>query len=577
MITANKDYLSNFFFGQLQFVVPFFQRSYVWTTEEWQVLWDHITEVMGHDTPEKKDEHFIGTLITKQRMAEAMGEQKHDLIDGQQRLTTFAILLRAIAAKATGKEPYRKLRENTMNLLQFEDSKGQLFYRLVHSRSDQPYFNEITTKGESGVYQNQEHRLLMCFRFFLQQLEDYNDEKLDRLRNIILQNVPVINMLLSPLDDEQEIFDTINSLGIRLTTGELLKNFVFKEELIQPMYEDYWYSVFEEDDESIEFWNKRKSSGRQFRANIENLLFSYLIIKRKSEVKLDKLFNEYKKWLRDETSDFRIDFLDELRKYAEIYRSFPEGSELNEISYREDEARFFHVIENLEINTVLPLVLYVYLNVPDLTERIAILKVLESYLVRRNICRLTTKNYNNVFLQLISKLEESADLTAKTLSDLLSDYTEDTNKMPSDIEMQDAMKQEAISNDHAREILFCISLYHLDNPKQDNRKLSSQSFSVEHILPQKWEAHWTLEKDNEEAKVKRNRTLKTIGNLTLLTKSLNSTLRNADWITKRDALKKYSSLKITTDYLELTDWNEATIEQRANDLYKAVVKIWPSI
>src|ERR1039458_7129516 len=116
---------------------------------------------------------------------------------------------------------------------------------------------------------------------------------MEQLKTIILNNVPVISMLLSANDDEQEIFDTINSLGVKLTTGELLKNYIFKEKEIQNYYEGQWYSVFEDDEEQIEFWNKNKTAGRISRTNIEVLLYCYLVIQTKNIVELEKLFKEY--------------------------------------------------------------------------------------------------------------------------------------------------------------------------------------------------------------------------------------------------------------------------------------------
>ncbi|MFZ4478172.1 MAG: hypothetical protein ACOYPR_23470 [Saprospiraceae bacterium] len=83
-------------------------------------------------------------------------------------------------------------------------------------------------------------------------------------------------MLLAAGDDEQEIFDTINSLGVRLTTGELLKNFIFSDNIIKPLYDTLWEPVFEDDEEQILFWNKPKTSGRIIRTNIEVLLYCYL-------------------------------------------------------------------------------------------------------------------------------------------------------------------------------------------------------------------------------------------------------------------------------------------------------------
>lgn len=239
MINANKEVLSSFFTRNLQYVVPFFQRSYVWEEENWDILWDHVSKIAENYSNQSKDEHFIGTLITKQQLSERIGEAKLDLIDGQQRLTTISLLLKAIASKATGEGEYLKLKEKANELVVFDNAKGDKFIRVEHSRNDRDYFEAIIFDKDLSKLKNQEHKILICFRYFLNKLDGVTDEQLDQIKTIILNNVPVISMLLSATDDEQEIFDTINSLGVKLTTGELLKNYIFKEKELQSFYETH--------------------------------------------------------------------------------------------------------------------------------------------------------------------------------------------------------------------------------------------------------------------------------------------------------------------------------------------------
>lgn len=453
-------------------------------------------------------------------------------------------------------------------------TRGEKFIRIEHSKNDKEYFEAITFDKDLTKLKNQEHRILCCYNYFLNKLEGFSDEQLDKLKTIVLNNVPVISMLLAANDDEQEIFDTINSLGVKLTTGELLKNYIFKEKELQKLYETHWYEVFEEEEEQIEFWNKNKTSGRIIRTNIEVLLYCYLIIKTRSEIKLDKLFIEYKNWLQGKSTKEKTSFLNELKEYATIYYDFPEGTSLNEISYSQEEERFFHIIENLEITTVYPLILYIYKQVTEQKTRLQLLKVLESYLIRRNVCRLTTKNYNNIFIQIIGKLADAKNVSVKTLKAVLSSFTEDTNKFPSDLEFKTAFSDEGISNANAREILYCICLYQIYNPKNDIKKLSSSSYSVEHMMPQKWETNWSKKGMDEVAKILRNKKLKTLGNLTLVTKNLNSSMKNAAWDVKKKALKEYSHLKITTDYIGEKVWDESNIDDRANDLASIALQVW---
>ncbi|RYZ87924.1 MAG: DUF262 domain-containing protein, partial [Proteobacteria bacterium] len=92
MIGATKETLSAFFKGDIQYIIPFFQRPFVWEEENWEILWENILEVYLDTKKGDNSEHFIGTVILKQRETQRIGETSFDLVDGQQRLTTIAIL-----------------------------------------------------------------------------------------------------------------------------------------------------------------------------------------------------------------------------------------------------------------------------------------------------------------------------------------------------------------------------------------------------------------------------------------------------------------------------------------------------
>lgn len=575
MINANKEVLNSFFSSSLQYVVPFFQRSYVWEQENWEILWDHVERTfksIANGNVEK--EHFIGTLITKQRQAQTVGENKLDVIDGQQRLTTFALLFKALADSVSKESEFLNLAENTNALLVFKDSKGKTHNRIEHSKNDKPYFDAVMNGADLKALPNQSHRILLCYEYFKEKLKNYSDEQLDALKSIVLNNVPLISMLLSANDDEQEIFDTINSLGVRLTTGELLKNFIFSETEIRDHYETLWEPVFEADEDQIEFWNRNKTSGRFTRTNVEVLLYCYLIIQTKKPVELERLFKEYKGWISGKPFEDKIEILKDIKRYAELYFAFPDSTTLNQIAFSNHEARFFHVIENFEITTVYPLILFLYGMTSDRQELEDMLRIIESYIARRQVCKLTSKNYNNVFIKIIKDFEEIGNVSAEALEIIIGEFKEDGNRKPSDAEVVKAFLDTPISNKNANEVLFCIALYQVNDTMTDIHTLSSRSYSVEHMMPQQWEENWSVVGMDENAKLERNRKIKTLGNLTLVTQPLNSSMKNGPWTQKRESLKAHSHLKITSEYIEKGDWNESEISQRAADLASIALKIW---
>jgi len=108
--------------------------------------------------------------------------------------------------------------------------------------------------------------------------------------------------------------------------------------------------------------------------------------------------------------------------------------------------------------------------------------------------------------------------------------------------------------------------------------------TIEHVLPQTWQAHWPLPVEvkgdpitEQKAIARREVMLNTLGNLTLITGSFNSSLQNAAWSVKRPELLKYAKLNLTQFFhgSEADDWNEGTIQKRTEHLFKLLLQIWP--
>ncbi len=586
MLSANKEKLQSFLMGNNQFVIPFFQRSYVWKTENWSELFENIKEEYQEiQNGNSQSEHFIGTIIIKQRESERVGSLEYDLIDGQQRLTTICLLLKAFYDVTTD----NNLKNWIKTLLVFVDSYGKEHIRILHSKVDKEYFQQILVSSDnedlwsefsSSKLDELEKKLDVsnkvkgAYIYFRHRIQ--NELDLHNIRQyitILLEKLPVIHMALSKEDDVQQIFDTINSLGVKLTTAELLKNYLFSGSEVAKYYDQYWHSVFESDEDSIEFWNRERTSGRIRRTTVELFLYSYLVITKESNVKMESLFKEFKNHLKDKNTTELISFAKEISEFALVYQDMPDGENLSDINYNEHEKRFFHVIREFEITTIFPLILYIFKNVKDLKERNNILNVIESYITRRTICKLTTKNYNNLFISLLGEVKCMDTIDSMKIKEKLLSFTEDTNRFPDDEEVKKAFHINNLINRYSREVLYCIALYQLNHDYTDNPKLNINGFSVEHIMPKKWRNHWHNKPDDISEEY-RDFKLLTLGNLTMVKGKLNSAMRDANWAKKKSILQQYSTLRQTTDYLHFDDWYEQSISQRADDIYKIALKIW---
>jgi len=587
MLSASKEKLLSFLSSSNQFVIPFFQRSYVWKTENWAELWENILEEYEELNNNNKSEHFIGTIIIKQMLSQKVGAIEYELIDGQQRLTTICILLRAFYDSTEEKNAKKWIE----SFYSFVDSYGEKNIRIKHSKVDSENFKSIIQNENSNSELWNEYKdlkieelekkieqkisnVLGAYVYFRYRIaSDCNIDDVRKYINVIIERLPVIHMALNADDDVQQIFDTINSLGVKLTTAELLKNHLYSNNSVVKLYEDYWYNVFEIDEDAIEFWNQGKTSGRIPRTTVELFLYSYLVIIKESNVKMESLFKEFKNYLKDKKDDELIAFAKELYEYAIVYQEMPDGENLSEITYEEHEKRFFHIIREFEITTIFPLILFIYKKVEDEQERIKILKVLESYIARRTVCKLTTKNYNNLFLSLLAETKQMDKISAENIKEKLLQYSEETNKFPNDDEFKSAFGTSHLINKYSREVLYCIALYQLNSDFTDNSRLNFDGLSVEHIMPKNWKKNWKNLPEGITEDYRKHKLL-TLGNLTLVKGKLNSSMRDSGWNKKKQALTKFSTLRQTTDYLNNDDWNEETIKDRQEKLCELALKIW---
>ncbi|EPE9870768.1 DUF262 domain-containing protein [Acinetobacter baumannii] len=599
MLSANKEKIQSFLMGSSQYHIPFFQRPYVWKIENWQEFIESVIE-QTEMVSDSESEHFIGTIIVQQKESTKIGAIEYDLVDGQQRLTTICLLLKAIQDLAQ--------KEATKNwiqtLLTFTDSEAELCPRIIHSRKDVELFESILfdashnennwkafetlPKDQWDDYFNKtlEHKTVLgCYLYFRNAVNRYlrsknididiQDQLIKKIVQTILIKLPVIHMALSKKDDVQEIFDTINSQGVKLTTAELLKNFLFKNnEKSIKLYQENWYSIFEANEDDIEFWSSDRTSGRMRRSTMELFLYSYLVITKESTVKLEKLFREYKNLIKQKNQDELVALIKDLKQHAEVYRQIPDGIDLRALSYGEYKKRFFQIASEFDITTIMPLMLFIMKQVKDEAELKKILKVLESYIARRTICKMTTKNYNNLFLSLLVEIKKWDTITSERFLNKLLSYKEDTNVFPSDEQVRKAIFNKALINKYTREVLYIISLYDLSDPKVDNHVLSLDGFSLEHLMPKKWQNNWDIP-ETKELIDQNNYKLLTLGNLALIKGTLNSKLRDAAWSSKRKDLDTYSTLKRTRECLDKEVWDVKKIDERSDNLFETIIQIWP--
>ena len=579
---------------------PLFQRPYVWKRERnWQPLWDAIRKVADSRLAGQQPRPcFLGAIVLDQ-LRTSMGKlHARQIIDGQQRLTTLQLTIAAARDLCSEKgepnyaEAFKKLDFNHVPLSKNADE----VFKVWPTNADRLDFRETMTAGSSEKVRqlteldDEETRLIPnAYLFFAETFAKWlagavGDELRARFEAIyfsIKEDLHLVVIDLEEQDDAQVIFETLNALGTPLLPTDLVKNFLFHEADFQKqdteqLYQQFWAAF----DTDKDYWREEVRQGRLKRSRLDLFMNDYLTLMIGEEVSASTLFSTFREHVRQSPDQSASFHMARFRWYADAYRSFD--------SFPSDsrEGEFFYRLEQLDTKTVFPLLLEVMRrhNKPgSRVELLQILSDLESFLVRRAICELTTKNYNRLFVDMIKTLKANEDFSALAIRKYLLQLTGDSNRWPDDEEFKSAWMTvdfyRRLKRAKARMILEAIEAS-LHTGKTEKIQIE-KSLTIEHLLPKEWERHWPLllipATMDEKVQLKKTRddALHKVGNLTLLTKRLNPSISNGPWETKRKKILEHSALNLNRVFIDLPAWSELQIFERSGVLFEKAIKLWP--
>lgn len=564
---AGKSTISGVFNGSRLLEIPFYQRAYVWGEEQWERFLGDMEFVTASKRP-----YFLGSIILKQESSGYTWSEVSEVrtvIDGQQRLTTMVIFFKALCAKIDANRLFER---------DFVLETGEVALR--HGKYDRQDFEKVVNATGSEPVEGSS-AIIGAYNYFLKNIDP---EKVDR--NTIKSNVQFVCIDLTEGEDEQQIFDTINSLGVRLTTAELLKNYFFNRENEQA-FKDSWEDVFEPTAEKREYWEQEVVTGRIKRTLVDLFFDAFLQIliqdKKRGVTTEDKLFysrtsnlfQSYKDFIGRYCNGDKDEILDSMKAYATVFESTFDPSCCDaDIPSAPGVERLNVLIFGLKNSTLIPYVLYVRKNAESSGEESEVFALLESYIVRRTLVQATTKNYNRLFTSLI--LNEVKD--AKALRKALEANEEATTYMPGDAEVRAAFEESCLYNLQSKGVLYLLESA-IRPGMSSTALLGFNQYTLEHMMPKKWRNKWGAL--DEEAATRRDRKLLTLGNLAIITHSLNASIRDADWTTKKQG-KGYkdglalcaAGLATMAGALEKESWGEDDIADRAEWLANKALEVW---
>ena len=568
---ARKAIITDVFNTATLIEVPFFQRSYVWQEDLWERLLDDMKYVAKTNRP-----HFLGSIILKdggQPLATDAFTSRKTIVDGQQRMTTFLIFLKVLCLKNNQDQQFD---------FQFRIRLGEIALR--HGKNDVEAFEQIMNMKDAELIEQGQNpsRIIEAYNYYITNM---NPAELNY--NLILMNTQFVRIDLTAEEDEQQIFDTINSLGVSLTTSELLKNYFFSRESLDE-YNIKWASVFEKDEDTRAYWDTIIETGRVRRALIDIFFDAYFQMftqnrqyqisaeDRISYNRLDRLALSYQHFINNYCNGEKNIILNGLKDYATCFHELirPDYCSMSTPGEKGIE-RLNIVMFGLKTTTLIPYVLFLSRNVEDPGVRDEMYGILESYIMRRMVVHASTKNYNRIVYSLLL----NAVKTPEELIEFLNKNEDSTTYFPDDDEFRNGFHTSRLTNLQTRGIVYLIE----SSIRPANTATTLYGFdrySLEHLMPKKWRNQWDACSSDDEAR-KRDIKLLTLGNLAIIPQSLNASIRDGSWDLKLNGKGNKPGLKVCAtglstayDVLQKASWDEGEIDSRADWLYEHAKNIW---
>jgi Protein of unknown function DUF262/Protein of unknown function (DUF1524) len=582
----------------VRYVVPLYQRPYVWREkDQWQPLLDDILTLIEHRENGGTEfySHFLGAIVLEQEIQPPGEIPMFTVIDGQQRLTTLQIVLAAASNLASS---LGAANEGAIvrDLLRNDPKKaaGTALYKVWPTNANRSAFKAVLSDGgpPDDRADDPHNRIDEAYSFFVANLEEWatevdGDARLARMRTLritLCDLLKVVSITLEADDNAQVIFETLNARGTPLLALDLVKNSVFLEASRQglateTLYEERWKPEFDVA-EMDKYWRAERRQGRLKRPVAELFLMHWLTMRSEKLVPATELFTTFRSRILNEHSNDSIEvIIDRLCRDAETMRSFdklPVGSV---------EAKFFERLEILDTTTLIPLILLLFTEPGvDPVRRTRCLLILESWLVRRLLMGLSAKNYSQQTPLLVGKVRKNLARADEVILDDLRSGEGEASRWPGDAELRARLVDQNIYNwvrqDRIAMVLAAVEAT-LYSSKVEALTIPTK-LSIEHIIPQKWEANWPLPVEGdaetvEAAEERRRNSIHRLGNLTIVTHALNASLSNAVWAKKQKHLNEHSKLllnaRLVSEYGDRFD--DDSVAERGAWLADRIIEIWP--
>lgn len=552
---ANEKYLIRFLeSSDTNFVIPVYQRNYDWKKEQCKQLYDDLVSMIRNDYKT----HFFGTIVSIYN--DSARNREYLIIDGQQRVTTISLLLRAIYDIVdTGRlKSHNIIKEKILNqYLINQYSSEECKIKLKPIKEDREAYEKLFNRDELV----EESNVTANYKYFYERIID-GEITIDELYSAVERLMIVEIELKNGEDDPQLIFESLNSTGLDLTDADKVRNFILMNQpskIQEELYNNYWHKVEKNTDYEV-----------------TKFIRDYLTMNENKIPNKSEIYVSFKRYIENKNLNIEK-CLKDMLKFSIYYR----GIINNSLGIKKAD-KVLSNINKLEVTVSYPFLLEVIDDFHNglITEEdlIEILKTVESYVMRRIICKAPTNALNKVFMNLckeIKKIPSYKDNYVDILKYVLLNK-KSSQRFPNEEEFKVKFLECDVYSWKSKNKVFLLEqLENYDNNETVDIEnlINDNKLSIEHIMPQTLTPSWKNALGNNFNEI-HTKYLGTIGNLTLT--GYNSKMSNRSFIEKRDMEKgfKESRLRLNKYLSEIDKWNEDTIKVRAEELFSVAAKIW---
>lgn len=625
-----------------RFMVPLYQRKYQWHDRQLIPFWEDVeAKAIEVLEGESKFHHYMGALILAPvgEAAQIGITPRVQVVDGQQRLTTFQLFLaalREVARKHGCSDVVEHVVDYLYNKPKSKDTDKLTRFKLTPTPSDQQVFHDIIEEeywpvrrrysqyywGDNVTKKSQMMALRAYNEFYRQIdffaqfgsadqiiLDDLDEEdadssgdetgavgtiadetdteeatgkRLEALLTALLSRMKLVVITLDEDDDAQVIFETLNSKNEPLLAMDLVRNNIFyraeKEQAeVEELYKELW------DPFDQLWWRENAPYARPKRPRIDHFLAHVLAAETGEKISMRELYAEYRAFASPKGRSRFVNVADELQmlgRHAPIYETL-EGR----IETDEDLHWLGRKLDAWQVTTAYPVVMQIAGSDIDDDEKGRLYRLVYSYIVRRALSGLTAKNLNRVFQSISHEFKRNGP-SVDALRKLFFERTGDSTRFPEDREFRQGLLTKAAyqlaPSARIKDVLWELEL--ATRTKFSEKTPMPGHLWTEHVLPVRWTDVWPfphgefVERLSEDPRAEeRNALIHTIGNLTLLSDALNISVGNKSFLEKREKLEEHTGLFLNKWFLKRDFWDESTIRERGEELSDKAVAIWPSL